>query len=111
MKQTMLVVLLMASGQVWAAYQSGNDLLRQCKAGDVNRIVGCYGYIASVVDTHEALVARGMQPEICVPEEIVSPERLRRIVLQYFAGNPESLHFAASSLILNALRGAFPCRK
>jgi len=90
-------------------FRTGNALLNECKKENSPSGLFCDGYIAGVADAHRAVSHsfRGMT-RYCSPEHVTVHE-LRRVVVRWLQANPEQIHFAASSLVVQALHDAFPC--
>jgi hypothetical protein len=82
-------------------YESGNTLMQKC----VTNRSECMTYVTGVSD---ALQDMGIQ--ICLPSHVYSGQ-LTDITLQYLNDHPAKRHYTASSEILLALVGAFPCSK
>ena len=105
----LLTVLAMWSQSGWAAFLTGNKLLEFCESDDYVNVGHCLGYLGSAKDTHQVLVEWGyLPPQMCVHPDATLGQ-LRQVVLKYFKEHPQELHFAAGSLVLNALGEAFPC--
>jgi len=118
MKYLLMVVLLFSFSQGGAdliqSLSDGNALLERCEAylsdtGSAAKGNVCFGYVTGVVDVHNVFVSNNeMNPFWCAPDGINSSQ-LVRIVTKYLQEIPEALHFSASSIIIFALRDAFPC--
>lgn len=115
------IVAVTVSGQSRLGMVFGgaaNDLVTQCKnitvldpggVGDIAELGMCIGYLSGVIDG--ATSASKDDPRIfsvCVPEG-VSRGQVARIIIKYAADHPETLHWPASRLVIEALSSAFPC--
>lgn len=98
-------------------FVTGSELLQDCGDGTHDDSPGpvgsgsCVGYIISAADTHNTLASWGHMPKlVCFPDEKdVSAGQLLQVSVKFLKGHPEELHKSASSLVLGALMGAFPC--
>ena len=106
MKKYLLLVLLLITPGVHAAYETGNDLLAQCESDDLFMEGVCAGYIAGVSDVSRGETWGGNR--YCAPAG-VTIRQLQKIVIKYLNEHPETLHDDASSLVQNAFAHAFPC--
>ena len=105
------ILLGIASWQVGAtaSLMDGKALLGDCESQSPASFAICLGYLEAAVDTHNTWVGwKDLHAKICVPKG-VKPEELRLVVVKYLNDNPKLLHVSGSSLVLNALMGAFPC--
>lgn len=95
----MAAALLAASlvGTVQARLTTGNDLMQHCIAAPDSF---CAGYIGGVVDTSHAM--------FCFPPE-VSKRQIINITIMYLHDHPKKLDLYAPSLVIKAIRAAFPC--
>jgi len=109
-KKFLLIALLCVSGNAGAGFTTGNQLLSDCtESPRGTKYMYCLGYIASADDTHGAWVGWGDLPrKFCVPLD-VTQKQLRLVVVKDLEARPAELHKSASSLVLNALKLAFPC--
>jgi hypothetical protein len=88
-------------------FKTGNALLGECKKEGLF----CDGYIAGVADAHRAVSHSFREmTRYCTPEHVTVHE-LRRVVVRWLQANPGQIHFAASSLVVQALHDAFPCEE
>jgi len=115
MKYLLTVVLLFSFSQAAAlGFISSGDLLEYCEArlsetGSAAEGNSCYSFVAGISDAHDNFTVLGkMSPLWCLPDN-VDTSQLIRVVTKYLQEHPESLHFAASSMVLSALELAFPC--
>ena len=109
MRKLLLVLVLVSQG-AFAAFQTGNRLLSDCKS-DANSVglPYCYGYLAAANDTHLAWVSSNrIEKHFCLAKG-VTVEQLRLVVVKHLEAHPDKLHLAAAGLTLNALIEAFPC--
>ena len=91
-----LAVLMVGTAQ--AKPTTGNDLMQRCIAAPDGF---CAGYIGGVIDTSYAL--------FCFPPE-VTKRQIINITIMYLHDHSEKLHLFAPSLVIKAMRAAFPCK-
>jgi len=115
MKYLLMIVLLFSFSQAAAlGFLTGSDLLERCEArlsetGSIPRGNTCYGFVIGIQSAHQNFIVSGeMSPLWCSPHN-VGTSQLIRVVTKYLQEHPEDLHFWASSMVLNALKLAFPC--
>jgi hypothetical protein len=85
-------------GTVQAMPTTGNDLMQRCIAAPDGF---CAGYVGGVIDTSYAL--------FCFPPETTKRQIINTTVM-YLRDHPEKLHLFAPSLVIKAMRAAFPCK-
>lgn len=88
---------------------TGNMLQEVCESEDTLSQLLCTGYMQGINDSH--FTTQGWDKEAtyyCKPDNVTAGQ-LMKITKKYMANNPGKLDWAASSLVLNALEGAFPC--
>jgi hypothetical protein len=92
-------------------FRSGEALLQECERKDSASSNRCEGYIAGVADAHRAISIPfpGLR-RYCTPEHVTVHE-IRRVVAKWLEANPAQLHSPASSLVVQALHDAFPCKE
>lgn len=95
-----------------AGFDTGNRLYEDCRAANYFNRGYCGGYVTGIVDTIEAMQARGVLPAdaLCIPEQATKGQ-LADTVLKYLEQHPERRHLEAGSLIPEALNRAFPCAR
>jgi len=86
------------AGTAQAKPTTGNDLMQYCIATPDGF---CAGYVVGVIDTSYAL--------FCFPAE-VTKRQIINITIMYLRDHPEKLHLFAPSLVIKAMRAAFPCK-
>jgi hypothetical protein len=111
----LLFVLTLIPVPAMAIFLSGNELLERCHQSvaaregqtGVNYVMAnqCVGYIQGVTD---AFSQRELKT-VCVPDD-ASINQVVDFVTRYLEGNPNLLHYSASSLTDVALRDLFPCK-
>ena len=100
-KINLIVAAVLAAslpGPVQAKMTTGNDLMQHCIAAPDGF---CAGYVGGVIDTTHAL--------FCFPPE-ATKRQIINITIVYLHDHPEKLHLFAPSLIIKAMRAAFPCK-
>ncbi|MBT3558754.1 MAG: hypothetical protein HOC63_14500 [Rhodospirillales bacterium] len=104
-----LAMLVMVSPAWGGVYLDGNDLHLYCsdKADKLSEGV-CYGYLNAMSDSSSG-DNRGFDGiKFCTPE-LSNPRQLRDVVYKWLDDNPQHRHFAAASLVADALAEAWPC--
>lgn len=86
------------AGTVRASLTTGNDLMQHCIAAPDSF---CAGYIGGVIDTSHAM--------FCFPPE-ATKRQIINITIMYLRDHPEKLGLFAPSLVIKAVRAAFPCK-
>lgn len=113
MKLLAVLCLSLWASSAIAGFKTGNQLLAECE-GTVGGAIDlgiCLGYLTSVIDTAETLVARQVTPRQFCMAEGVTGGQLEKVAIKYLKEHPERLHFSGSSLALDAFEIAFPCPK
>ena len=108
-KVVVFALVMTASMGVQGAWLTGGQLLEDCESENYFDKGYCLGYIVSVHDTVATLAGwKGFAEYICTPQGVTAGQ-FRKVVVKNLNENPEELHMAADSLVLNALSEAFPC--
>jgi len=100
-KMNLIVAAVLAAslpGPIQAKMTTGNNLMQHCIAAPDGF---CAGYVGGVIDTTHAL--------FCFPPE-VTKRQIINITIVYLHDHPEKLHLFAPSLVIKAMRAAFPCK-
>jgi hypothetical protein len=114
--QTMALATTMLGATASLGYcnfQSGSQLLDRCatvmtEGADKSDQAYCLGYIAAVADTFSCSIP--LFDFYWKPSSQMTNGQLVRVVMNWLHDHPENLHFAASSVVANALQDAFPCK-
>lgn len=88
----------------------GSDLLEKCSPGKVDEAMYtfCLGYIEGTAATFQLLQrASGLQ-QICPPQGVTIGQISAGIV-KFLEGSPAVRHEPATTVVLGALMGAYPC--
>jgi hypothetical protein len=103
------VIALFVPTGAWAGFINGNELKDICAANDV---AGCVAYIMGALDAAMTLTAWGANTTapICLPTEATGGQ-VKAIVEKYITERPEELHLSGTSIVLNAVGLAFPCKQ
>ncbi len=107
----LVATVFLSSTTTIAFAESGNDLLRECskKAGS-NADGYCHGFIwGTLHGVNEATIRAQEKKYVCIPQG-VTISQLTRLTKKYLEENPQKLHLLASTLIVNAVTTAYPCR-
>lgn len=103
MKKT-LIALLLVSSPALAEYKDGNALYADLSDESptmVNQALGL-GYVLGVVDAYA-------KTAICIPNGVQAGQ-VQGVVKNYLYVRPESRHYSADSLVVNAVKAVWPCR-
>ena len=85
-----------------AKFYDGYKLQALCEFDGVWHDAFCFGYVMGIVD-------HAMNDDvICVPNGVKAAQ-LPGVVKLWLRQHPESWHYAADSLVVNALNEKFPC--
>ena len=96
-----------------AAEKRADDVLRECTDSDSAMRLSCLAYMSGFMDGIE-LGQAGSSSEmqrICLPDEGVSAEQARRVVVKWLQDHPKNLHESGRIQVFLAMADAFPCRK
>lgn len=110
----MLVALALAAAAPSAsefypdAYLSARDLRTKCEASDPANASYCFAYITGVYDAVVAYEAWLNLREFCVPFRTPQAD-LRRTFIQFMTTNPDKAGGEAASVVVVALKQAYPC--
>ncbi len=106
-----------SSGRVPLTIGSSEQLLAYCESAgkpemeaDIKLTI-CMSYLMGVLDAHEVIA--GLHPSarmMCPPDNGVSNDQARRIVVKWLANHPEYLHLPSRATSLKAMAEAFPCK-
>lgn len=88
-----------AFGQNSTYYQEGNELHDDCGRGGLLVM----GYVEGIIDGRLY-----MNDGFCVPLS-VQARQLKDVVCSALSGNPKDRHSTGASLVVSALREAWPC--
>ncbi len=112
-----LVVAVFALLLIVPAHSADSDdraenLLRQCTSSDTSseRLV-CLSYLNGVLDGAVVMQVYVQKPKLCLPDEGVSMEQYRRIVVKWLGDRPNVLHESKRIHAVKALIDAFPCKE
>jgi hypothetical protein len=95
---TICLVAGAARAEHLTRFESGNDLMLECKSGTEM----CYAYLLGL--------AVGMT-EACAGWSHWNAEQLRGIVLNFMADNPQQRQSPRDTAAMAALKSAFGCRR
>lgn len=92
----------------WADFTNGNELqewLSRSEDKNESRYhTGLFrGYVSGVIDT-------GNDVLFCTPDGVTRGQYIA-VVAKYIKEHPEQWNLSASTLVINALRQVFPCKK
>ena len=114
-KGLILALLLLPSASTAEAQtiklQTGQDLLRLCRAfngatePDPLELGICMGYVQGVVGGAYTLARNNV---FCMPHTATIQDGVMAVV-RYLNANPQELRYTAPSLVLAAMKVAYPC--
>jgi hypothetical protein len=79
---------------------------------DVAGVSICLGYLRGILDATVAWESWGhIKPKLICKPSGVTTGQLRQVFLKYMRQHPENWHLPGSVLMLNALKGAWPCKE
>ena len=109
--RTLIFVLLLGmSAQGSAGTYSAGKILAFCESDEFAEGEYCILYLTGIADAYYGLLGAGVMKQkiFCIPADITAGQ-LKTPFIKYASGRPEEMHLSASSLVLNAFIGAFPC--
>jgi hypothetical protein len=100
---------LRAQEQMWPAFKTGEELLRDCSVDAPEARALCRGYIMAVHDVLSDIGALVDGIEACLSgrESVTS---LVTLVVDYLEANPQVRSIKADGLVAYALALEYPCR-
>jgi len=105
----LLVVLMLWAAPAWGAvYFSGNDLQTDCQKDSPISQGLCLGYILAASDTFDLYDEQFPKFKNCTPKSVTAGQ-LIGVVKNWLADNPQHRHHSAPSLVLKAIKEAWPC--
>lgn len=130
MKRILVFVLICMSGIMCRAAEDGNSLLRECQAAvksfdgekldirDSLNAAYCVAYVSGILDLDAMWLAydkkdapKNIPLHVCTPEgEGLESGQSVRIIVKWLKANPEKLHWRGETVVVMALRQAFPCK-
>jgi Rap1a immunity proteins len=112
MRRPLLALLALLPSALQAGFDTGNRLYEDCASENYFNRGYCGGYVTGIVDTIEAMQRSGLLPKdaLCIPEGATKGQ-LADTVQKYLADNPLRRHLDAGSLVPEALKHGFPCRR
>jgi hypothetical protein len=90
------------------AYQTGDDLWRDCNGGNEQR---CMGYVIGAVDSIVMMDEVYHMPHHFCIDQTVRAGQVRDAVIAYLTAHPEQRRLNASSIVWTAMGYAYPCSK
>lgn len=105
---TLLACMLMLSSNSWASFTSGNELhkwMTEWEKENGNRhSTGLFrGYVSGVVDTGNNIL-------FCTGNGVTRGQ-YTAVVAKFLKNNPELWNNSGDSIVIDALKNAFPCKK
>lgn len=96
-------ILALSSSTASADFYDGNKLRQLLDSNNAIDTGIFWGYVAGLADLSYGVT-------IC-PDQNVRLSQSAAVVKKYLAENPQAWNLPASTLVLSALKGAFPCKK
>jgi len=94
--------------------ERAESLLGDCTSkADVDRL-SCVAYLSGVLDgvvLMQKLMEQQKRAPLCLPDEGISMEQYRRIVVKWLEDRPNILHESKRIHAVKALLDAFPCKE
>ena len=108
-----LIALVLVSGPAHADMHTGNHLYLDCTRGhpkldpDMQEL-RCLSFISGFITLQGTLERLEHRPEFCIPDDTMLKQY--QLFFIYWAGrNANVLHQPAGSVLLDAMKEAFPC--
>ena len=104
---------MLQTGEIYTeSYFSGETFLDLCRSQQPVAISGCWRYINGVIDALSAAssMTDGKVERLCIPTLATNPDRADR-VKGYLLLHPEEQKSNAASVVIKALREAWPCTR
>lgn len=101
--------LVMAPAQSTDKEARAESLLVDCTSKAPEADLACSAYLMGVLDG--AVMMQAHKKEICLPQEGISGEQYRRIVVKWLEDRPKILHESKRLHAVLALIDAFPCKE
>ncbi len=109
MKRLLMVMLVMSwASPVWAAFNSGNQLIAFCQASEMDPgNAYCLGYMAGTFDALDGADRGAGGYTFCNPG--VTLNQVRDVVVMWLSDHPQHRHHDAHTLVAAALNEVWPC--
>ncbi len=91
-------------------FKDGNQLYAQCINDSLAERRYCSGYIIGIIDLHNVMVAEDIGPTFC-PPRLATEEQHKDVVTKWLRAHREQRQDAAATLVVSAVREAFPCEE
>jgi len=116
MKRTLVIAIVLLTGQAWGEYHSGNKLLALCVSDTFFETGQCLGFLTGISDSINIMEEtvpnpssrRNISAHICKPESVTIVQ-LEKVWIKWANEHPERLQFTAVSLVMQAFAEAWPC--
>jgi hypothetical protein len=121
-----LAIALWAPAASGANTSTGVQLLEECQlavketsdltAPKLSKLVHCLGYLNGVSDSYKLwnrdhkFTKDSVPPPACLFDDVTTFE-LTRVVVKYLNDHPNKLHEDYGTLVTDALRDAYPCKR
>lgn len=86
---------------------TGSHVLALCASEEPIEMIMCYGFLRGVIGRSN--LAEYLLPGsrlICVPDSATN-DQIRRVVVKFLEEKPESLHYDATQLVVQAMQSSF----
>jgi hypothetical protein len=88
-------------------FLTGSELYDHCQRASS---LVCVSYVMGIADTIASQANLGAIPRQFCMDENVTGRQVTDVVVRYLTDHPDSRHNSAASIVVPALREAFPCR-
>lgn len=96
----------MLAAMRYGVFMTGNDLYRFCQ--DRSRET-CMAYVMGAHDMQDEIASTDLISSAFCPGDLTTPTQQMDVVTAFLRDHPEKRDQSAPSLIVEALRAAFPC--
>lgn len=103
MKKIIFTMLALFTGSAHADFYTGNKLKSLCNSQNYVESSVCIGYTVGITDSFSGYL-------FCPPAEVTAGQ-LVEMVKKYMNENPAKLHEPSSSIVVDAIKKDFPCKK
>ncbi len=103
MKKLIFLTFVLFSASVKADFYTGNKLKTLCNSQNYVESSVCMGYVNGVTDSFSGYL-------ICLPPDVTTGQ-LVDMVKKYMNDNPAKLHEPSTSIVIDAIKKDFPCKK
>lgn len=105
-----LAMLLLGQRADAASVETGNRLIEFCPSRVKDDLLRGYGlgYVIGVYDL--AMSEYAKDQTFCTPDGVLNRMQVRDVVCRYLDNYPERRHLAGTTLVIDAVAEAWPCK-